>query len=158
MRPRLLPFVLLAVPSIALAQSTPIQVTDAWSRAAAQGRVGVLYLTVTDAGQPDRLVGADTPVAEKAELHESLSDNGVMKMRSVDAVPVAAGQKLVLKPGGYHFMLIGLRKTLSAGDTFPVTLRFSGAGAVTATAQVAAAGAVGPATPGMGQDNGAMHH
>ncbi len=140
---------------LAQAENGSIQVENAWSRAAAAGRVGVLYLTVTDTGAPDRLVGVDTPVADKAELHESLSEGGVMKMRPVQAIPVASGQPVVLKPGGYHVMLLGLRQPLREGDSFPVTLHFASGGAVAATAQVAKAGAAMPDT--MGHDHGAMH-
>ncbi len=141
---------------LAHAENGPIQVENAWSRAAAQGRVGVLYLTVRDTGAPDRLVGVDTPVADKAELHESMSEGGVMKMRPVQAIPVAPGQPMVLKPGGYHVMLLGLRQPLREGDSFPVTLHFAAVGAVGATAQVSKAGA---AMPDMtNRDKDAMHH
>lgn len=149
------PFLALPVP--AFAQSGPIQVKQVWSRAAPQGRVGVLYMTVTDTGTPDRLVGVETPVADKAELHESANENGVMKMRPVSALPVAPGRPLMLKPGGYHAMLVGLRRTLKEGDSFPVTVRFADAGAVSVTAQVAGAGASMPyGQVEMGHEHGAM--
>ncbi len=144
---------LLALPTFASfgawAESGPIKIEQVWSRAAPQGRTGVLYLTATDSGAPDRLVGVDTLVADKVELHESLNENGVMKMRPVDSIPVAPGKPLVLKPGGYHVMLMGLRHTLKKGDSFPVTLHFAQAGDVPATAHVAEAGAE---MPGMGMD------
>ena len=149
----------LAEPVVALAQPGQIEVEQVWSRAAPQGRVGVLYMTVTDHGAPDRLVGVETPVAEKAELHESFAEGGVMKMRPVAAAPVEPGKPLVLKPGGYHVMLMGLRRTLKEGDEFPATIRFAQAGAVSVTAHVAKAGAAAP--PGaaeMGRDHGAMSH
>ena len=144
---------------IALAQPGAIQVQQVWSRAAPQGRVGVLYMTITDQGAPDRLVGIETPVAEKAELHESVAEGGVMKMRPVAAAPVEPGKPLILKPGGYHVMLMGLRRSLKAGDEFPATIRFAQAGAISVTAHVAKAGAAAP--PGameMGHDRGAMTH
>ncbi len=150
---------LLGLAAAARAESPSPRVEKVWSRAAAEGRVGVLYLTVTDEGQPDRLVGVATPVAAKAELHESLSENGVMKMRPVESIEIGSGQTLALKPGGYHVMLLGLRQALKEGDSFPVTVQFAKAGAVAATAHVAKAGAAAPDDhAGMGRDHGAMQH
>ena len=147
---------LLGIGSAARADEGPIRVEHAWSRAAAQGRPGVLYMTVTDAGAPDQLTGVDTPVAAKAELHESSNEGGVMKMRPVAAIPVSPREPAVLKPGGYHVMLLGLRKELREGDTFPITLHFASASPVTATAQVARAGAASPDP--MVHDHGEMRH
>ena len=156
MRHFLVLLLLLGVASPVRAADGSIRVDHAWSRAAAAGRVGVLYLTVTDSGVPDRLVGVDTEVADKAELHESLSENRVMKMRPVQAIPVTPGEPTVLKPGGYHVMLLGLRRELKDGDSFPVTLHFASGGAVTTTANVAKAGAAMPEA--MGADHHAMQH
>lgn len=132
------------LPALALAQSNgAVEVTQAWSRAALQGHTGVLYATITDRGPPDELVGVDTPVAERAELHETKTENGVMTMRPLGSVPLAPGQPVVLHPGGLHVMLIGLKRSLAAGDSFPATLRFVHAGAVHTTVRVAPAGAAG---------------
>jgi hypothetical protein len=111
------------------------------------GRIGVVYLTITAAGAPDTLLGASSPVAAKAELHESFDDNGVMKMRPVESLLVAPGKPLMLQPGGYHIMLIDLAHALTAGDTFPITLQFAKAGAVSASVSVQKAGAAD--MPGM---------
>jgi len=141
---------LLGLAPPALADQNGITVTDAWSRAAMAGRTGIVYLTVTDTGAPDRLIGASSPVAAKATLHKSIDDHGVMKMRSVAALPVQPGMPLKLAPDGYHIMLEGLKQPLQPGQTFPVTLTFANAGAVTATATVQKAGG------GMAMDQGSM--
>jgi copper(I)-binding protein len=125
----------------ASADQNGIAVTDAWSRAAMAGRTGVVYLTITDTGAPDRLTGASTPIATTATVHESFDDHGVMKMRPVAAVPVQPGKPVMLAPGGYHIMLEGLKQPLQPGQTFPVTLTFANAGQVMTTATVQKAGA-----------------
>jgi periplasmic copper chaperone A len=145
MRRLLLAFALLfaplpgRVPAVAAGQSS-IAVTDAWSRPAMVGRIGIVYLTIIDSGAPDRLIGARSPVAAKASLHQSINDHGVMKMRPVAVLPVQPGTPLKLSPDGYHIMLEGLKQPLEPGQTFPVTLTFAHAGAVTATAIVQKAG------------------
>jgi periplasmic copper chaperone A len=131
------------------AQQSGIQVDHVWSRAAMAGRTGVIYLTITDTGPADTLTGVASPVAAMAGLHETVNDNGVMKMRPVASLPVTPGKPLTLAPGGYHIMLMDLKQPLKEGDSFPVTLSFAKAGQVTATATVEKAGAA--AMPGMGQ-------
>jgi copper(I)-binding protein len=131
--------------TIAPAQPPPVEVQNAWARATAAGATaGGVFLTMMDKGAPDRLVSASTPVAAMAEVHETVNDNGVMRMRPVPALPVPANQPVELKPGGYHIMLMGLKQQLKDGETFPVTLTFEKAGSVTATVHVEKAGAMGP--------------
>jgi len=126
------------------AEQTGIHVESPWSRAALQGHTGAVYLTVTNTGPADRLTGIVSPVAERAEVHESFQDHGVMKMRPVASLPVAPGQPIRLTPGGYHIMLMDLKKPLNPGDHVPVTLTFEKAGPVQVEAIVAKAGASGP--------------
>ena len=64
------------------------------------------------------------------------SGGGMMGMRPVARVEIAAGGSLQLKPGSYHVMLIGLVKDLTVGDTIDLTLKFEKAGEITVKAQV----------------------
>ena len=43
---------------------------------------------------------------------------------------------VVLKPGSYHVMLIGLKKPLKDGETIPLTLDFEKAGKVSITVPI----------------------
>lgn len=153
MRHLVLGTMLFAVPAIALAQQNGIQIENAWSRAAMAGRTGVVYLTITDTGAPDSLTAASSPVASKADLHKSFTDNGVAKMRDVTTLSVEPGKPLTLSPDGYHIMLTGLKQPLKQGDTFPVTLSFAKAGQVTATVTVQKAGG-SMSMPGMPMHGG----
>jgi hypothetical protein len=109
----------------------------------------VVYLTLTDAGTQDTLTSITTPVAVQADLHETINDHGVMKMRSVTSLTIEPGKPFVLAPGGYHIMLMDLKHALKQGDTFPIILNFAKAGAVTATVTVEKAGASAPMSGGM---------
>ena len=80
--------------------------------------------------QADRLVAASVDVADHAELHTHLNDNGVMKMRQIPDIPVEAGATVKLQPGGLHIMLMDLKQPLKEGDKIPMTLRFEKAGEV----------------------------
>jgi hypothetical protein len=126
------------------AQAPAVEVSEAWARATtSSARVGGVFLTMKATGATDRVVSASSPVAEKVELHETIRDGDVMRMREVPALMVPAGEAVVLKPGSYHIMLIGLKRPLNRGETFPVTITFEKAPAVTATVTVQAAGAGG---------------
>jgi periplasmic copper chaperone A len=136
--------VLLAMPLAAFADEAGIHVDHVWSRAAMAGHEGAVYLTITDTAGQDTLTDVTTPVATKADLHETINDHGVMKMRPVASLMVEPGKSVTLAPGGYHIMLTGLKQDLQQGDSFPVTLSFAKAGPVTATATVEKAGATVP--------------
>ena len=80
--------------------------------------------------EPDRLLRASSPVAQRTELHTmSVDAGGVMRMREVADIPLAAGASVTMRPGtGLHIMLIGLKQPLKEGDTFPMTLEFERGG------------------------------
>ncbi len=80
-------------------------------------------------------------MAGVAELHEMRVDAGVMRMRDVAALEVRPGEKVQLKPGGYHVMLTELKQPLKVGDKFPLTLTFQNAGAVEVSVWVEEMGA-----------------
>jgi|HubBroStandDraft_1064217.scaffolds.fasta_scaffold00108_19 copper(I)-binding protein len=131
--PRVILSLLLAAivaPALSLAQPASIQVEQGWARATpGKSTRGAAYVTIVSPTD-DRLVAAASPVATQVQIHEQTMDNGVMKMRQLDAIDVHAGKKLVLAPNGFHLMLIGLTQPLVAGQSFPLTLTFEKAGAV----------------------------
>jgi copper(I)-binding protein len=133
-------------PRAAPAQSATIAVQQAFARATPAGaKNGAVYMTIVNHGaSEDRLVAASTPVAGRAELHRTIDEGGVMKMRPVDAIPIPpAGGQAVLKPGGLHLMLLGLTAPLKLGQAFPLTLVFAKAGQLTVTVMVEKPGAMG---------------
>ncbi len=134
------------------AASGGVAVTGPWSRATAGPAVktGAAYFTLATGGAADALTGASTPVADKAEVHQTTEVNGVMQMRAVASVPLEPGKPVTFTPGSYHVMLMGLHQPLKQGETFPLTLTFSHAQPVTVEVKVAPAGAAsGHGMPGM---------
>jgi copper(I)-binding protein len=130
-----------------------VSVEQAWARASAgAATTGAAYITLKGGAQADALVGVATPVAASTEVHESFTENGVMKMRAVPSLPIPAGTVVTLAPGGYHVMLMGLKQPLAVGQSFPLTLTFAQAAPMTVTVQVQALGRTAP-MPG----HGAMH-
>jgi copper(I)-binding protein len=79
-------------------------------------------------GEADRLVAARTEIAGAVELHRSAIEDGVMRMRQVEAIEVPARGEVRLAPGGYHLMLIGVNRELKDGDRFTIMLEFERTG------------------------------
>ena len=109
-----------------------LKIDHPFARATPPGaRSGGVFFTVENNGAaPDRLLSVSSPIAGIAELHEMRLDGGVMRMRTIPAMEVKSGDKLELKPGGYHAMLTDLKQPLKIGDRFPLVLGFEKAGSV----------------------------
>ena len=132
---RLLPALALLAAFAAQAQ---VKVDDPWVRATvAPQKVTGAFMQLT-AAKPMKVVAVSSPVAAAVEIHEMKMEDGVMKMRAVDALPLPAGQAVALKPGSYHVMLMGLKAPIKAGETVPLTLTVEGEDKKRATVEIKA--------------------
>ena len=121
-----------------------IIVEQPWARATPKGaKTGAAYLKLINNGSSeDRLLGAATPVADKAQFHSASEENGVSRMREMDAIKIAPGTMVTFKPGGMHIMMVGLKQPLKEGQTFPMTLAFEKAGKIDLMVPIAKVGAM----------------
>jgi len=123
-----------ATPDLAaqpVAESNGIAIRDPWARQGTNGNNSAAYLVITNATSADTLLSATGDVATSVELHTVINENGMMQMIPAEGgVPVDANGMQTLKPGSFHIMLIGLRKDLKSGDSFPLTLTFANAGPI----------------------------
>ena len=91
-------------------------------------------LLITGGADGDTLLSASSPISPRVEIHTHTMDGGVMKMRRVESVEIAAGKTVKFKRGGYHLMMFD--STLEEGVTeVPLTLTFE-SGAINVTAMV----------------------
>ena len=101
-----------------------VAVIDSWARANAPGQtVGAAYMTFISA-QDSTFVKAETTIASSVEIHSMKMNDGVMKMRMLNELPLSAGKPEKLAPGGFHLMLFDLKKQLVAGENIDLTLTF----------------------------------
>ena len=123
-----LPMALLLAASGAMAGE--LTVTSAWARATPPGiSMGVVYFHLENGStKSDRLLKLKTSVAASAGVHRTEIVDDVARMREVAMLHVAPGEKIEFAPGGYHVMLMGLKKPLVAGKTFELELVFEVAG------------------------------
>lgn len=120
-----------------------LQFIHPWARATVpSAKNGAVYVEISNEGDmADRLVAVASPAAERAELHIVLMEDGVAKMRPLDALDLAPGETVLLEPGGIHIMLFGLKGPLVEGETLALTLTFEKAGAIDIELTIEAAGA-----------------
>lgn len=99
-----------------------ISVTDAWARATMPGQkvTGAYMQIVSDADA--KLLGASSPAVPRVEVHEMKMDGDVMRMRELKSLDLPKGKTVSLEPGGYHIMLMNLKKPIAAGAVIPLTL------------------------------------
>ncbi|MCK5902490.1 MAG: copper chaperone PCu(A)C [Cocleimonas sp.] len=85
---------------------------------------------------PIDLIAASSNIASTVELHHHINEDGMMKMRQVPKISIAAKSKTELQPGGYHLMLIDLKQVIKPDDIIELTLKFSNGSQQTINAKV----------------------
>ena len=90
------------------------------------------YMTIRNTGtEADRLISAEATFADRVEIHEMAMDGEVMKMRQLaDGLEIPAGEEVVLQPGGYHVMFIGIDSQFKEGEIRKAKLTFEKAGTI----------------------------
>lgn len=160
---RSLLFILLAAALAACggdpATSADLEFTDVWSRQPAEGQfVSAVYGTVTNTGDTDvRITGASTDLTELTELHEVISEDGLMTMRErEDGFVVPAGGTFTFEPGGPHVMLREIDPATYPTDAVDVTFTFDAGEPTFVTAEVRsiAGGDMGDMEMDDGMDDG----
>lgn len=107
-----------------------VTVSNAWARATAPGQDSAVVSLHITSRKEGRVVTVSSPAAVSAELHSMSHENGMMKMRQLDGLPLQAGQDVELSGMGNHLMLIGLKQPLVGGGGVPleITVQFADKG------------------------------
>lgn|GEM_PF-926716 len=89
--------------------------------------VSAAYMHIENtADQPDVLLSATTDVSDDAQIHQTTVDaSGVAKMEHMEGgIEIPAQGSIDLAPGGYHIMMMNLKRPLAMGETIHLTLSF----------------------------------
>ena len=122
----------LALSPILSAGQIVISDAYAWS-AGPLAKAGAAYMKIMNhSDESDRLIGVQSDVAKKTELHTHLKDdNGVIRMVRIDeGIEIGSMKEHRLVRGGQHIMFMGLKEAFKTGKIIPVTLFFEIAGEV----------------------------
>jgi len=104
--------------------------------------VTAAYVKITNTGSAaDHLLGAESPIAGRIEIHRMEMQGDVMRMRPLDGpLLIPAGESVTLEPGGLHLMLMDLVTRKKAGETASLSLLFEDAGKIQLDVPVMAMG------------------
>ncbi len=116
----------LTMPVFAAGVAHQVSVVDPYVRMAPPGaRATGAFMVIKNNGETaSAVVSAQATVCNVTELHNHINDNGVMRMRQVKEIALPAKGEAVLKPGGYHVMLIDMKAPLKEGDHVVIKLGF----------------------------------
>jgi copper(I)-binding protein len=152
---------------MAESEAMDITVTEPWARESMMLELaGAAYMVIHNGTDTDdALVGASSPAAAVVEIHEtSMDEDGMVSMAHVMEIPLPAHADTVLRPGGYHVMLIDLVDPLVEGEEIEITLEFRDAEDQIIVAPVRASGPMAGMDMGdeegmdMGHDMDGMQH
>ena len=109
--------------------SDDLQIEKIWARPALEGNNSAVYFIIqNNLPTNEKMLSAQSTIAEFSEIHLSSNVDGVMKMMEQEFVEIEAGKQLEFKPMSYHIMLINLNQDLNVGDQFNLTLSFENTG------------------------------
>lgn len=95
------------------------------------------FLSIHNHGDNDcKLLSADSPIAQRIEFHTHLHEEGMMKMRPVEAVQLAAGSSVIFESGALHLMLFEVESSLSSIESTQINIYTDHCGSVSFDAPV----------------------
>lgn len=99
---------------------------------AVTARAGGGYMVVTNNGAADDVLLEVRAEYPRVEVHETVDNDGVMRMQHLEnGLVIPAGESVTLEPGGLHIMFMGLDgRPFEVGGEVPVTLVFERAGEI----------------------------
>lgn len=126
------------------AQEARLHMDDAWSRPMESGGgSGAGYLSIRNDGDSDaRLIAVEADRAGRAELHRTVVEDGVARMRPVtEGIAIPSGETVALEPGGLHIMFRDVAEPFVDGEHIEAVLVFEAAGEVPVRFRVGDGGA-----------------
>ena len=101
-----------------------LQIREGYVRELPPGQAtSAAYMNIVNNGdKPVAIIGASSDAAGSAELHAVRHGNGMVQMDLVKRLEIPAHGHVQLAPGGYHLMLVNLKRSLHAGERVGITL------------------------------------
>ena len=112
----------------AASEEAGISVRDAWVREAPPGVAMMAgYMALRNNGSRSQvLVAASSSGFETVMIHRTIVKDGIAGMVHASQIDLLPNASLIFAPGGYHLMLMNPKRTLRAGDSVVINLKFRG--------------------------------
>lgn len=122
----LLTVVSLAAAATSLQAVAGLELEGFWIRAMPPGQpMAAGYGDIVNRGdRPIQIRELSTNIAQNAELHSSIHENGRVRMVPMASEPLAPGARIQLTPGGDHLMLMGVTQSPQPGDKVELCIVF----------------------------------
>ncbi len=96
----------------------------------------VAYLDIRNNGRADKLISVQTSVGGRVQLRAPVARHaGILTMRTVPQIPIAANSMTLLNPDSFHLLITGAG-AMHDGKDIMLRLTFANAGTVTILAMV----------------------
>lgn len=103
-----------------------LRVDNAWIRSPVAGRtVTAGYCEITNTGSAPVSITGFTAEGLRVEIHETIDEDGMMRMRPVTGLDLDPGETVSLEPGGKHLMLFDFDPDL---ERAPIRAAIDGGG------------------------------
>lgn len=102
---------------------TALEVEDGYVRGLPPGQknTAAFFTLHNDSERPWTLVRVETELAERVEIHRHDHVDGMMQMRQLPSLTLAAEARERFQPGGLHLMLMGLARMPQEGEQVSLT-------------------------------------
>ena len=121
---RALFIIALTLISSASGASDTLIISDAWVRATPPGKMMTAGYASLENVSKDviTITGVSAEIAGHTSLHETRIERDRSTMRPVAKLSIKAGERVSLKPGGLHIMLMKLSEPLTDGQSIDICL------------------------------------
>jgi len=124
-------WLLLSIHLLLFPSDDGMKIKDAWTRPSSEKMATALYFILDNSTElTDTLFQVDSDISEKIEIHETYTQDDMMGMRKINMIVIDGNSSFELKPGGYHIMVMKLKKDINEGDQINFILHFKRAGEI----------------------------
>ncbi|TNF87005.1 MAG: copper chaperone PCu(A)C [Gammaproteobacteria bacterium] len=119
--PRFLLFLALLAPTVSLAE---LDISDAWIKnlpPSVPVRAGTLHNAQS---KTQRIVAVHSESFASVEIHQTLMQDGMMRMEQVPALQIEPGETVQLAPGGLHLMMMQPAQPTRPGEVHRIEIEF----------------------------------
>ena len=124
MTPRTFLVIAITLAASASRASDELIISNAWVRATPPGKmITAGYASIENQSKEAIIItGVSAEIAGHTSLHETQIERDRSTMRPVAVLSIKAGERVSLKPGGLHIMLMKLSESLSDGQSIDICL------------------------------------
>ena len=83
------------------------------------------YMTIDNNSEQDHeIIAFQSDAFDNIEMHETMMEDGMMKMQQQESIILPAESRVELRPGGKHLMLITPKQAMQLGDDIELIVTF----------------------------------